>query len=185
VEIRVVPTSLDGVLIVETAFFQDERGFFIESYNQRRYAEHGLDAVFVQDNHSRSARGVLRGLHYQDLTAPMGKLIRCSYGVVFDVAVDLRLSSPAFGRWVGIELRADRMNQIYIPPGFGHGFAALSEFADIQYKCTGYYAPRAEGCVAWNDPDIGIDWPISNPVLSKRDQNGISLRAYRENPAFP
>jgi dTDP-4-dehydrorhamnose 3,5-epimerase len=184
VEIRVIPTKLEGVLLVETSFFRDERGFFLESYSQRRYAAAGIDVTFVQDNHSRSAQGVLRGLHYQDRRAPMGKLIRCTQGSVFDVAVDLRVGSPTFGEWVGVELSAEQMNQVYIPPGFGHGFAALSPVADLQYKCTAYYAPETEGCIAWNDPDIAIRWPVSAPTLSKRDQQGMSLRAYRENPAF-
>jgi dTDP-4-dehydrorhamnose 3,5-epimerase len=184
-DITVTPTRLDGVLVIDTAFFIDERGFFIESYHKAAYQAHGISVEFVQDNHSRSAHKVLRGLHYQDLSAPMGKLIRCTFGQIFDVAVDLRVSSPTFGQWFGIELSAANMTQIWIPPGFAHGFATLSEFAEVQYKCSNFYTPAAEGAISWNDPDIAIDWPFSDPTLSKRDLNAMSLRAYRESPAFP
>jgi len=184
-DIRVVRTRLDGVLIVDTDFVRDERGFFVETYHKRRYAEHGLDYDFVQDNHSRSGRGVLRGIHYQDLTAPMAKLVRCTLGRVFDVAVDLRVGSPAFGQWIGVELSAVNMKQLMVPVGFGHAFLTLSDEAEVQYKCTGYYTPSAEICVAWNDPDIGIEWPTSAPPsLSARDLKGISLKQYLQNPAF-
>lgn len=183
-DITIVPTSLDGVVIVETAAVRDERGFFIESYHQRTYAEHGLSDAFVQDNHSRSARGVVRGLHYQDMRAPMSKLVRCIAGAIFDVAVDLRVGSPTFGRWVGVELTADNMRQLYVPAGFGHGFAALTEGAEVFYKCGAFYAPETEGAVAWNDPEIGIDWPVANPTLSRRDQQAMSLRDYLQRPAF-
>ena len=181
---RLVRTPLAGVVVVEIDCSWDERGFFIESWSERDFAAVGLEAEFVQDNHSRSCRDVLRGLHYQDMTAPIGKLLRCTLGSVFDVAVDLRMSSPTFGKWFGIELSADNKKQLYVPAGFAHGFAVLSEYAELQYKQTGYYAPASEGTLAWNDPDIGITWPISNPVLSERDQNGMSLREYSKNPAF-
>lgn len=184
-EIRAIPTSLDGVVVIETKFFTDERGFFIESYHRDTYRAHGITGEFVQDNHSRSARGVLRGFHYQNQSAPMGKLIRCTLGTIFDVAVDLRAASPTFGQWVGVELSEQNKLQVWVPSGFGHAFLTLSETADVQYKCSGVYTPAAEGVVAWNDPDIAVDWPISNPVLSKKDQQGMSLRVYRENPAFP
>lgn len=183
-DIHVIPTKLDGVVIVDTDFFRDERGFFIEVYHKQRYAEHGLDYDFVQDNHSRSARDVLRGFHYQDMTAPMGKLVRCTVGAVLDVAVDLRVGSPTFGQWVGVELSADNMRQVMVPEGFGHAFVTLSDFAEVHYKCTGLYDPPSEGTVAWNDPDIGVEWPVANPVLSNRDQDGMSLKQYLERPAF-
>lgn len=184
-DIRVVPTKLDGVVIVDTDFVRDERGFFIETYHKRRFAEHGLDYGFVQDNHSRSGRGVLRGIHYQDLTAPMAKLVRCTLGCVFDVAVDLRVGSPTFARWIGVELSAQNMTQLMVPVGFGHAFLTLSDVAEVQYKCTGYYTPSAEACLAWNDPDIGIEWPTSAPpILSARDREGVSLKQYLQNPAF-
>jgi dTDP-4-dehydrorhamnose 3,5-epimerase len=169
---------------VDIDFFSDERGFFIESWHQRDFAEAGLDLSFVQEGHSRSGRNVLRGLHYQDMTAPMGKLLRCTVGAIFDVAVDLRVDSATFGQWFGIELSAENKTQLYVPEGFAHGFATISDVAEVQYKQTGFYTPSSEGTVSWNDPDIGIAWPISDPILSARDQNGISLREYRNKPAF-
>jgi dTDP-4-dehydrorhamnose 3,5-epimerase len=178
------PTRLPGLIVVDLDYFQDERGFFIESWHKRDFAAAGLDLEFMQEGHSRSARGVLRGLHYQDMTAPMGKLLRCTVGRVFDVAVDLRVSSPTFGKWFGIELSADNKKQIYVPVGFAHGFATLSEFAEVQYKQTGFYTPSSEGTLRWNDPDVGVQWPIANPILSKRDQNGMSLKNYLKKPAF-
>jgi dTDP-4-dehydrorhamnose 3,5-epimerase len=182
--IHVTQTDLDGVVIIEPDVFRDARGFFFETFQKARYAEHGITCDFVQDNHSQSRRGVLRGLHYQDMTAPMAKLVRCSAGSILDVAVDLRLGAPTFGRWVAVELSAVNAYQLFIPVGFGHGFVALSDIAEIQYKCSGYYAPNAEGAVIWNDPEIGIDWPISDPLVSARDQAAISLAQYRERPAF-
>lgn len=182
--IRIVPTKLDGVVIIEPDSFRDERGFLFESYHKGRYAEHGIADEFVQDNHSGSVRNVVRGLHYQDLTVPQGKLVRCIVGAIFDVAVDLRLGSPTFGQWIGVELTAQNRKQLMVPVGFGHGFAVLSDFAELTYKCTSYYAPAAEGAVAWNDPEIGIDWPVEAPVLSQRDQGAMSLAKYRQNPAF-
>ena len=183
-EVRVIPTELDGVVIVETAFVQDERGFLIETYHRRHYAEQGIDFEFVQENHSKSARNVVRGLHYQDLTAPMAKLVRCTLGAIYDVAVDLRVGSPTFGRWVGVELTAENKRQLLVPVGFGHGFAALTEGAELQYKLSGYYTPSAEGAVAWDDPDLAIDWPVRDPILSQRDRSARSLRDYLANPAF-
>ncbi len=184
-DIRVVPTLLDGVVVIETDFVRDERGFFIESWHKRAYAEHGLDGDFVQDNHSRSGRGVLRGIHYQDLTAPMAKLVRCTAGCIFDVVVDLRAGSPTFGRWAGVELSEQNMKQLFIPIGFGHAFLAVSGAAEVQYKTTNYYTPSAEAVVAWNDPDIAIAWPLSTPpILSGRDRAGMTLRQYAERPAF-
>ncbi len=181
---HLVPTPLDGLVVVEIDYFQDERGFFIESWHKRDFASAGLDIEFVQEGHSRSGQGVLRGLHYQDMTAPMGKLLRCTVGCVFDVAVDLRVGSPTFGKWFGLELSADNKKQVYVPVGFAHGFATLSEFAEVQYKQTGFYTPSSEGTLNWNDPDVGIQWPITNPTLSKRDQNGMSLKDYLKKPAF-
>jgi dTDP-4-dehydrorhamnose 3,5-epimerase len=178
------PTPLADLVVVDIDYFQDERGFFIESWHKRDFSAAGLDLEFVQEGHSRSAYGVLRGLHYQDLTAPMGKLLRCTVGRIFDVAVDLRVSSPTFGKWFGIELSADNKKQIYVPVGFAHGFATLSEFAEVQYKQTGFYTPSSEATLSWNDPDVGIQWPIANPILSKRDQNGKSLKDYMKKPAF-
>jgi dTDP-4-dehydrorhamnose 3,5-epimerase len=183
-DIHVTATKLDGVVLVDTDFFRDERGFFIENYHKQRFAEHGLDYEFVQDNHSRSSAKVLRGLHYQDTTAPMGKLVRCTAGCVLDVAVDIRLGSPTFGQWVAAELSADNQRQIMVPAGFAHGFLTLSAVAEVEYKCTGYYTPSAEGGLAWDDPDIGIEWPHPDPVLSNRDRNAMSLAQYRERPAF-
>lgn len=183
-DIQVTPTKLEGVSLIDTDFFRDERGFFIEVWHAERYRQHGLPDSFVQDNHSRSARRVLRGLHYQDMTAPMGKLVRCTAGAILDVAVDLRVGSPTFGEWVGAELTAENMRQIWVPGGFAHGFVTLSESAEVQYKCTGLYTPASEGTVAWNDPDLAIDWPFADPILSARDQAGMSLKDYTTRPAF-
>jgi dTDP-4-dehydrorhamnose 3,5-epimerase len=184
VDIKVTKTKLDGVVVIDTDFFRDERGFFIEVYHKERFAEHGLPYEFVQDNHSRSAKKVLRGFHYQDMTAPMGKLIRCTVGAVLDVAVDLRVGSPTFGQWVGVELTADNMRQIMVPEGFGHAFVTLSEFAEVHYKCSGLYTPSSEGGVRWDDPEIGVEWPFDDPVLSARDTSSPSLAAYLRAPAF-
>ena len=134
--------------------------------------------------HSRSSYGVPRGMHYQDMTAPMGKLLRCTVGRIFDVAVDLLVSSPTFGKWFSVELSADNKKQIYVPVGFAHGFATLSDVAEVQYKQTSFYTPSSEGTLAWNDPDVGIQWPLTSPTLSKRDQNGMSLKEYLKKPAF-
>lgn len=183
-DITITPSRLEGVLVVDTDFFRDDRGFFIENYHEQRYAEHGLPAKFVQDNHSRSAKGVLRGMHFQDMTAPMGKLVRCTRGAILDVAIDLRVGSPTFGEWVAEELTEDNMRQLYSPPGFAHGFLTLSDSADVQYKCTGFYTPSSEGSVAWNDPEIGVRWPNESPKLSQKDANAPSLAQYREHPAF-
>ena len=163
---------------------RDERGFFLEAYHERRLAEAGIRDQFVQDNHSRSKQGVLRGLHYQDLTAPMSKLVRCANGSILDVAVDLRIGSPTFARWFKTELSDTNMQQLYIPVGFAHGFLALSEWADVEYKCGGYYEPQAEGAIAWNDRELNISWPTSDPVLAPRDASAPSLQQYLERPAF-
>lgn len=183
-KITVTPTALTGVVLIDTKFFQDDRGFFIESWHQRDYADAGLPMTFAQEGHSRSARGVLRGLHYQDMTAPMGKLVRCTVGAIFDVALDLRVGSPTFGKWVGVELTADNKRQIYVPEGFGHGFQALTDVVEVQYKQTGFYTPASEGTISWNDPEVGVQWPIADPLLSDRDKRGMSLKTYLEKPAF-
>lgn len=183
-ELTVTPTPLDGVVLIQPRVFPDARGFFLETWSARDFAAAGLPAPFVQDSHSRSTLGVLRGLHYQDTSAPLGKLVRCTVGSIFDVAVDLRLGSPTFGKWTSAELSAGNKLQIYIPPGFAHGFQATSEIVEVQYKQTGYYTPAAEGTVAWNDPDLGVAWPIGEPILSDRDQQGNTFKDYTQRPAF-
>ena len=175
---KATPTALPDVLIIETKVFGDDRGFFFESFNQKAFNQAtGLQVDFVQDNHSRSARGVLRGLHYQLAPHAQGKLVRVVRGAVFDVAVDIRRSSPTFGRWVGVELSEENHRQLWIPPGFAHGFLTLTDSADFLYKTTAYYAPSHDRCIAWNDPDIGIDWPAtgSEPLLSAKDAQGRPL----------
>lgn len=174
---QVIATDLPEVMIIEPKVFGDARGFFFESFNARAFAEAtGVDLPFVQDNHSRSAQGVLRGLHYQ-IQQAQGKLVRVVRGSVFDVAVDVRRSSPNFGRWVGVELSEDNHRQLWVPPGFAHGFLVLSASADFLYKTTDYYAPEHERCVLWNDPAIGIDWPLpGEPLLSGKDQAGVLLK---------
>jgi dTDP-4-dehydrorhamnose 3,5-epimerase len=181
---HVITTPLQGVLVIKIDFFRDERGFFLESWNKNDFAKAGLDFDFVQDSHSRSGHGVVRGLHYQDMRAPMAKLVRCTVGRILDVVVDLRVSSPTFGKSFSIELNSDNQTQLLVPVGFAHGFAALSEFCEVQYKQTGFYAPETEGGIVWNDPDVGIAWPFKDPILSKRDRTQMSLRQYLENPAF-
>ncbi len=172
---KIIETDLPGVLIIEPVVYGDARGFFLESFHARRYAESGLPDTFVQDNHSRSSRGVLRGLHYQ-LQHPQGKLVRVVSGEVFDVAVDIRRGSPTFGRWVGATVSAANHRQLYVPPGFAHGFCVLSEYADFLYKCTDYYAPDDEHGVRWDDPDIGIEWPALAFRLSEKDRGNPLLR---------
>ena len=173
---KVTPTAIPDVLIIEPRVFGDARGFFYESFNQKAFNEAtGLTLNFVQDNHSRSAQGVLRGLHYQ-IQQPQGKLVRVVRGAVFDVAVDIRKSSPTFGKWVGLELSEDNRKQIWIPAGFAHGFVVTSESAEFLYKTTDYYAPEHERCIAWNDQGIAIDWPLTTPPsLSAKDQQGLAL----------
>lgn len=167
---NIIETALPGVLIIEPRVFGDARGFFLESWNERSFADAGLAMAFVQDNHSRSARGVLRGLHYQ-LENPQGKLVRVTRGAVFDVAVDIRRSSPHFGQWVGVELSAENHRMLWIPPGFAHGFLVLSETADFLYKCTTLYHPPSDRSLRWDDPAIGIAWPDvgTSPTLSAKD----------------
>ena len=170
-------TKIPDVVIIEPVVHGDERGFFMETWRENTYKEAGIDASFVQDNHSRSSLGALRGLHYQ-VNKPQGKLVRVIQGEVFDVAVDLRKSSPTFGQWAGDILSADNRKLMWIPPGFAHGFLVLSEIAEFTYRCTDYYAPEHERTLAWNDSDIAIDWPLRDgrePLLSDKDRNGASL----------
>ncbi len=181
---KFVPTRLPGVLLVEPPVFRDERGFFLECYHADKYRQGGIALPFVQDNHSRSARGTLRGLHAQ-WRKPQGKLVRVLSGEIWDVAVDVRRGSPTFAQWVGVALDAESHRQIWVPPGFVHGFCVLSEFAEVEYKCTDVYDPGGELGVAWNDPEIGIEWPIAEPTLSAKDQAAPSLAEVAERlPVF-
>jgi dTDP-4-dehydrorhamnose 3,5-epimerase len=174
---KVTPGQLPEILLLEPRVFGDDRGFFLESYNKRTFRElTGVAAEFVQDNHSRSARNVLRGLHYQ-LKQAQGKLIRVVAGEIFDVAVDLRHSSPHFGRWMGQRLSSQNKRMLWIPAGFAHGFLALADSTEVLYKTTDYYAPEHERCVSWNDPDIGIEWPLAGtPLVSDKDRRGVGLK---------
>ena len=171
---RLVETSLPGVRLVEPVVHRDERGFFLEVFHSGKFAAQGLEVSFVQDNHSLSERGTLRGLHTQ-LVDPQGKLVRCLEGTIFDVAVDIRVGSPSFARWLGVELSADNQRQLWIPPDFAHGFCVLSERAQVEYKCTTHYRPAGDLSIAWNDPEIGIEWPLADPVLSPKDAAALRL----------
>ncbi|EIJ43015.1 dTDP-4-dehydrorhamnose 3,5-epimerase [Beggiatoa alba B18LD] len=171
---KVTPTAIPEVLLIEPRVFGDERGFFLESYNEQRYIDAGLNVRFVQDNHSHSAKNVLRGLHFQR-KHPQGKLVYVTKGIVFDVAVDIRKDSPTYKKWVGAILTADNHHQFYVPAGFAHGFCVLSDTADFHYKCTDYYHPEDEGSLRWDDPEIGILWPISKPTLSAKDADAPYL----------
>lgn len=172
---RVDTTQLPGVLIIDPAVHRDARGFFVERYHAKTYSEHGLPHAFVQDNHSRSVKGTLRGMHMQ-LSQQQGKLVYVLEGSIFDVAVDVRVGSPSFGQWVGVELTSDNFRQLYIPPGLAHGFCVTSDRADVVYKCTDYYLPGDEIALLWNDPDLAIQWPIVSPLLSQKDANGLTLK---------
>ena len=172
---KVIETQLAGVLIIEPKVFGDHRGFFLETFQLERYRDAGIGLPFVQDNHSRSQRGVLRGLHFQR-TRPQGKLVSVSRGAVYDVAVDINPDSPTCGQYVGVELNDENHRQLWVPPGYAHGFCVLSEVADFQYKCTDYYQPEDEGGLLWNDPDVGIPWPVAEPQLSAKDQLNPRLR---------
>lgn len=177
---RVTTTPLPGVIVIEPDIHGDARGFFVETFQAERYRQQaGIDAAFVQDNHSRSRRGVLRGLHGQR-QRPQGKLIRVSRGTVFDVAVDGNPASATFGQWFGVELTDDNHRQLYIPPGYLHGFVVLSEVADFEYKCTDYYDPADEIGLLWNDPDLNIDWPVSQPLVSEKDQRWPTVKTLRD-----
>ncbi|NPV26678.1 MAG: dTDP-4-dehydrorhamnose 3,5-epimerase [Firmicutes bacterium] len=166
---KIYKTNLPGVVIIEPQVFTDHRGFFLETWNQKRYAEAGLPETFVQDNLSFSIKGVLRGLHFQ-YPHGQGKLVYVLQGEVYDVAVDIRVGSPTFGQWVGVNLSAQNNRQLYIPEGFAHGFCVLSDWAMFAYKCTDFYNPSTEGGVLWNDPEIGIEWPVNEPILSEKDR---------------
>jgi dTDP-4-dehydrorhamnose 3,5-epimerase len=172
--VRVVPTAIPEILILEPDVHTDGRGFFLETYHADRYREHGIPGPFVQDNHSRSLAGTLRGLHLQ-LRRPQGKLIRVIEGEILDVAVDVRLGSPTFGRWVSVALTAENFKQVYVPPGFAHGFCVVSPIAQVEYKCTDVYDPSSELGVAWNDPALAIAWPVTQPLLSIRDSHHPTL----------
>ena len=177
-KITVTPCDIEGLYVIEPTVFKDERGYFVETYNQNDMKEAGLDMVFVQDNQSMSTRGVLRGLHFQK-QFPQGKLVRVVRGKVFDVAVDLRSDSKTYGKWFGVELSAENMKQFYIPEGFAHGFLVLSDEADFCYKCTDFYHPGDEGGLAWNDPEIGVEWPLEEGVdliISEKDQKWKGLK---------
>jgi len=175
---KIMPTAIPEVLIIEPAVFADARGFFLETWNRRKFSEAGLDLDFVQDNHSQSVKNTLRGLHYQ-LQNTQGKLVRVNRGEVYDIAVDIRRSSPTFGRWVGEVVSAENKKLFWVPPGFAHGFLVLSDVAEFQYKCTDYYNPAAERCIAFDDPDLAIDWPVKDParlILSEKDRAGKPLK---------
>ena len=177
-KITVTPCDIEGLYVIEPTVFKDERGYFVETYNQNDMKEAGLDMVFVQDNQSMSSRGVLRGLHFQK-QFPQGKLVRVVRGKVFDVAVDLRSDSKTYGKWFGVELSAENMKQFYIPEGFAHGFLVLSDEAEFCYKCTDFYHPGDEGGLAWNDPEIGVEWPLEEGVdliISEKDQKWKGLK---------
>ncbi|MBA3836391.1 MAG: dTDP-4-dehydrorhamnose 3,5-epimerase [Zymomonas sp.] len=173
---NIIETALPGVLIIEPRVFGDARGFFMETWNAGSFAAAGLDLTFVQDNHSRSQKGVLRGLHFQN-PGPQGKLVRVTNGAVFDVAVDLRASSPTFGKWVGVELSAANKRMFWVPEGFAHGFLTLEDDTDFLYKCTAPYAPQSEHTLAWDDPAVGIEWPKLSmaPIISEKDARGLAL----------
>lgn len=176
---KITQTELPGVVIIEPKVFGDERGFFLETFQAERYGSlAGISSRFVQDNHSRSRRGVLRGLHAQK-QQPQGKLVRAARGEIFDVAADIDPRSPTFGRWVGVTLSDTNHRQLWIPPGYAHGFVVLSEIADFEYKCTDYYHPQSETGVIWNDPDLAIDWPIKEPALSEKDKRLPTLASLR------
>jgi dTDP-4-dehydrorhamnose 3,5-epimerase len=173
--LNVVETQLPGVLILQPVVYDDERGWFMETFNAARFAELGLPETYLQDNHSYSTRGVIRGLHYQ-LENPQGKLVRCTRGIVFDVAVDIRRGSPTFGTWTGAELTDQNRHILWIPPGFAHGFSTLSDEADVLYKCTTLWHQPSDRSILWNDPDLAIDWRVDRPSLSPKDATGQSLR---------
>ncbi|MBP2198340.1 dTDP-4-dehydrorhamnose 3,5-epimerase [Pantoea cypripedii] len=172
---KIIDTKIADVKIIEPKVFGDERGFFLETFQKERYLSAlNIEGDFVQDNHSRSSKGVLRGLHFQREN-PQGKLVRVVRGEVFDVAVDIRPESPTFKQWVGVYLSEENKTQFWIPPGLAHGFVVISDFADFEYKCTNYYDPSSEGCLLWNDPEVGIEWPMESPLLSEKDKCGKLL----------
>lgn len=172
---NIIPTKLEDCVVIEPKVYGDERGFFLETYQESRYKDMaGIDLKFVQDNYSRSSKDVLRGLHFQT-KKPQGKLVRVVFGEVYDVVVDIRMGSKTYGKWEGVLLSSENKKQIWVPPGFAHGFMVTSDVADLEYKCTDYYDPNNEGCIIWNDPDLLIDWPSHNPITSEKDKNGEPL----------
>jgi dTDP-4-dehydrorhamnose 3,5-epimerase len=173
--LNVINTNLPGVVVIEPRVFADDRGFFLETWNAARFRDAGLPQHFVQDNHSRSRRGVLRGLHYQEPN-PQGKLVRCTRGAIFDVAVDIRRGAPTFGKWYGTELSEENKRMLWVPPGFAHGFASLTDDCDVLYKCTSLYDATNDRSIVWNDPDIGIRWPVEEPLLSPKDAAAPRLK---------
>ena len=181
IEIR--KTALPGVCVVVPRVFRDERGFFLESFNEAAFVKAGLPGDFVQDNQSRSAKGVLRGLHYQ-LQHPQGKLVRVARGKIFDVAADIRRGSPTFGKWVGVTLDETELSALWIPPGFAHGFCALTDDADVTYKCTEFYSPEDERGIIWNDPTLAIDWTVAKPIVNAKDQGYPKLRESKDLPNY-
>lgn len=184
-DVRVSPTSLQGVWLIEPEFFQDERGFFMESYHKRQLQAHGIDIDFVQDNHSRSVAGVVRGFHYQAPPSEQHRLVRCTAGAVLDVVIDIRADAATFGRWAAFELTAENKKQLLMGPAFAHGFAVLSETAEVQYKCSNHHDASAERTLAWDDPELAVKWPFESPILSEKDRTrGMSVAAYLEQPDF-
>lgn len=181
---RFSETDLPGVVLVEPTVHRDERGFFLETYHRAKYTDGGIDAAFVQDNHSRSEKGILRGLHAQG-RRPQGKLVRAVEGAIFDVAVDIRRGSPTYAKWVGVVLSADNFHQLWVPPGFAHGFCVLTDSAQVEYKCTELYDPADEIAVAWDDPEIAIAWPVEDPTLSPKDAAAPRLGDVEELPVYP
>lgn len=181
---KITNTKLPDILIVEPDVYEDERGYFLETWNAKKYSEQGLSQSFVQDNRSRSGSGVLRGLHYQ-LKHPQGKLVGVTSGKVYDVAVDIRIGSPTVGQWVGVELSDENHKQLYIPPGFAHGFFVMSKSADFVYKCTDFYAPGDEYGIIWNDPDLGIEWPSDKATVSEKDASSPSFKEMMEQGMLP
>jgi dTDP-4-dehydrorhamnose 3,5-epimerase len=184
VKITAYDQGLPGVRVLEFETFTDDRGFFYESYNQRSFVELGIDLTFVQDNHSRSVRNVIRGLHYQGPAGAQWRLVRCPVGEIYDVVVDIEEGSPTFGRWLGVHLSAENRHQLLIPPAYAHGFAVLSQVAEVQYKCTGHHDPGAERALSYADPDLAITWPVLDPITSAKDAAAPTFRDYREHPDF-
>jgi dTDP-4-dehydrorhamnose 3,5-epimerase len=180
---KITPAHIPEVLIVEPRVFQDSRGFFFESYNRQLYHQQGITANFVQDNHSRSVKNTLRGLHYQ-INPGQDKLVRVVVGEVFDVAVDIRFGSPTFGKWVGIYLSAENKKQVFIPKGFAHGFCVVSDIAEFEYKCSEFYSSHKERGISWNDPDLGIDWPVKDPIISEKDTMNIPFHQIERDFTF-
>lgn len=180
---KFLETDLPGILIVEPDVFEDPRGYFMETHHRDKFADAGIAHPFVQDNHAHSVRETLRGLHFQE-PHPQGKLVRVVSGKIFDVAVDIRRDSPDFGRWVGVELSSENRRQLWVPPGFAHGYCVLTDDCDVIYKCTQIYSPEHDHVIAWNDPDIGIEWPVSEPVLSDRDRAAPLLEEVARRPFF-